>query len=198
MVIVCYLPWLRVQLKIFQQFCLLLFLLPLFLNIAEYTILSIEIKLTFMQVKKSLINEFLSISPIALYGMSRSEKKFGNHVLTKLSEMNKETFPIHHKADQIQGKKCWSSINEVKKPVRAAFISLPPKHTIQVVKELKNKAVNYIWLQPGAESDEVIAFCHENDMQVIHGLCIMMFLEPVESIHKFHRFFWRIFNKLEN
>jgi predicted CoA-binding protein len=51
-------------------------------------------------------------------------------------------------------------------------------------------------MQQGSESEKAINYCNENGIDVIHGECILMFAEPVESIHKFHKWLWKIFGKL--
>ena len=30
-----------------------------------------------------------------------------------------------------------------------------------------------IWLQPGPESKAAIAFCHQNNLKVVHDVCVM-------------------------
>jgi predicted CoA-binding protein len=34
--------------------------------------------------------------------------------------------------------------------------------------------IKKIWLQPGAENENTIKFCRENDMDVIYQVCVMM------------------------
>jgi len=31
-----------------------------------------------------------------------------------------------------------------------------------------------VWMQPGSESETAINFCKENNMNVIHGVCVMI------------------------
>jgi len=56
--------------------------------------------------------------------------------------------------------------------------------------------IKSVWFQQGSSSDEAIKFCEEKGMSVVSGECIFMFAEPVDSIHKFHRWIWKIFGKL--
>jgi predicted CoA-binding protein len=64
------------------------------------------------------------------------------------------------------------------------------------VKEAREKGIKSVWFQQGSSSKEAVKFCVENDMSVVDGECILMFTEPVESIHKIHRWIWKIFGKL--
>ena len=51
-----------------------------------------------------------------------------------------------------------------------------------------SQGITHIWMQPGSESAAAIAEAAKAGITVISGECILMFLEPVESFHAFHRF----------
>jgi predicted CoA-binding protein len=34
--------------------------------------------------------------------------------------------------------------------------------------------ITKVWMQPGSESENAIKFCHENDIDVMHGICVMV------------------------
>lgn len=50
-------------------------------------------------------------------------------------------------------------------------------------------------MQQGSESQAAIDFCKENKIDYVSGECIMMFSEPVQSIHRFHRGIWKLIGK---
>jgi hypothetical protein len=51
-------------------------------------------------------------------------------------------------------------------------------------------------MQPGSESAAAIRSCEENNLQVVHGECILMFAEPAAFFHRAHRWIWRMLGKL--
>lgn len=62
-------------------------------------------------------------------------------------------------------------------PIKADVVNVvvPPNVTLKILKELKElKEIPIIWLQPGAESEEVIRFAKENNLPLIHNKCIMV------------------------
>ena len=61
-----------------------------------------------------------------------------------------------------------------------------------------NLGVKNIWMQQGSESENAIEFCNKNEINVIHGECILMFAEPVKSIHSFHRWVNKLIGKYPN
>ena len=51
---------------------------------------------------------------------------------------------------------------------------VPPEVTGAIIKECRQLELNRIWLQPGSESEAVIAFCDENNLKVVHSVCVML------------------------
>ncbi|NOY06371.1 MAG: CoA-binding protein, partial [Chlorobi bacterium] len=56
--------------------------------------------------------------------------------------------------------------------------------------------IRRIWMQQGAESEEAIRFCEEHGINVVHGECIMMFMEDPAFMHRAHRWVWKLLGKL--
>jgi len=73
---------------------------------------------------------------------------------------------------------------------------VPPAETEQVVQEAAAAGIRRVWMQQGAESEAAIRFCEEHGMSVVHGECILMFAQPVDSVHRLHRWIWRLLGKL--
>jgi predicted CoA-binding protein len=69
---------------------------------------------------------------------------------------------------------CYASVKDIPVVCDIADIVTPPEVTKKVVSECKEKGITRVWLQPGAESEEVIKFCKENDIKVVYGLCVML------------------------
>ena len=53
-------------------------------------------------------------------------------------------------------------------------VVVPPEITEQLVKTCKRLGITKVWMQPGSESKVAISFCVENNMDVVHGVCIMV------------------------
>ena len=46
--------------------------------------------------------------------------------------------------------------------------------TEETVIECKNLGIGKVWMQPGSESKGAIRFCRENNIKVLHGVCVML------------------------
>ncbi|MFW5786574.1 MAG: CoA-binding protein [bacterium] len=142
------------------------------------------------------IQAFVSQPALALFGASRGGNKFGNIVMRELKNREYAVFPVHPEAESIDGLRCYRSLEELPEPVGGAVISVKPEQTLEVVKAVHAAGIPRVWMQQGAESKEAIAYCEEHGIDVTSRECILMFLEPVQSIHAFHRFLRRVFGRM--
>lgn len=143
-----------------------------------------------------LIDNFVSSKRIAVVGMSRSGKKFGNMASKELKAKGYEIFPVHPEAQEIDGMTCYPNLKSLSGKVDGVWISIPPKNVPPLLEEAAQIGLKNIWLQQGAWSKEVQQKIDQLELPVISKKCIMMYAAPVHSVHKFHRTIVGIFGKL--
>jgi predicted CoA-binding protein len=90
------------------------------------------------------------------------------------------------------------TIESVKDSVDGAIISVPKSECEAAVRQAIDAGIPRLWLQAGCDSKEALALCEEKGVPVIHGACVLMYAEPVESIHRFHRGLWKMFGLLQD
>lgn len=142
------------------------------------------------------VEGFLSEKEIAVIGASRSGGKFGNMVIKELGEKGYTLYPIHPEADSVDGVKSFRSYAELPKPVSATFIAVAPDKCAAAVKEAHAAGIDRMWIQQMSQSPEAVAYCEQNGIDAVTKECILMYAEPVGSIHKFHRFFRKLFGRM--
>jgi predicted CoA-binding protein len=70
-----------------------------------------------------------------------------------------------------------TSVAELPDEVTSISVITPPKISEKVVQQAVAKGIRNIWLQPGAESDEVIRYCEEQGLNLIaDGTCVLVVL----------------------
>ena len=143
-----------------------------------------------------LINDFVNSKRIAIVGMSRSGKKFGNMAGKELKSKGYEIFPVHPEAQEIDGLTCYPDLKSLTGKVDAVWISISPKNVSPVLEEAAQIGLKNIWLQQGAWSAEVQQTIDQLQLPVVTKKCIMMYAPPVKSVHKFHHTIMGIFGKL--
>ena len=143
-----------------------------------------------------LIDDFISSKRIAVVGMSRSGKKFGNMASKELRAKGYEIFPVHPEAHEIDGLACYPDLKSLGGKVEAVWISVPPAKVPAVLEEAAQIGLKNIWLQQGAWSNEVQETIDQLKLPVVSRKCILMYAPPVKSVHKFHRTIVGLFGKL--
>ena len=146
---------------------------------------------------KETIEDFISQRSLAVVGVSRGGKGFGNMAMRELKARGYTLYPIHPSAETLEGEACYPNLGALPEKVGGVLVVVPPAQTEQVVQDAHVAGITRVWMQQGAESDAAIRYCEQNGMQAVHGKCIMMFANP-QSFHKFHHWVNTLFGKLYN
>lgn len=141
------------------------------------------------------VDQFLEQKSLAIAGVSRSGKGFGNAVLKDLTAKGYEILPVHPEAAEVGGVRAYPSLAELPPEVGGLILVVPPKQTEVLVQKANELGIRRVWMQQGAESEAAIQFCAKNGIDAVHGECIMMFAQP-SGIHRFHRWLNGVFGKL--
>jgi hypothetical protein len=141
------------------------------------------------------VEGFLAEKTLAIAGVSRSGKGFGNSALKDLTDKGYEVLPVHPEAEEVGGVRCSPTIAELPKEVGGLILVVPPDQSEKLVRQAKDAGIKRVWMQQGAESAAAIGYCESNGIDVVHGECIMMFAQPT-GFHRFHRWLNGLFRKL--
>jgi hypothetical protein len=141
------------------------------------------------------IKSFLNLKNIAVIGVSSKNRGFGVSVFRHLKNNGYTVFGVNKNGGFSDSVKLYNSISMIDAKIDGVITVVPPSETEIIVQEAKELGINNIWMQQGSESKNAIAFCNDNKMNVVHHECIMMFVEPVKSIHSFHRWINKLIGK---
>ena len=148
------------------------------------------------QSTKAAVENFVGQHKLAVVGVSRDTKKFGNAAYKALKEKGYQVYPINRNVETIEGDRCYADLSALPEKMDGVVIVVPPAETEKVVREADAAGIKNVWMQQGAESGEAIRYCQEHGLNEVHGECIMMFAPPVTSVHRWHRGAWKLFGKL--
>lgn len=135
----------------------------------------------------SAIAAFLAAQSFAVVGVSADRRKFGNALFRAMRDQGLQVVPLHRTLDMVEGAKCYRSVAQLRGTVDAVVTAVPPAETERVVQECAEAGIGRIWMQPGSSSERALGLARERGMEIVHGECVLMFLEPVRSVHAFHR-----------
>jgi predicted CoA-binding protein len=147
---------------------------------------------------KQDIQEFLSQKTIAMAGLSRDEKSTSASIKKELQSKGYRILAVNPNASSIGGETCYPSLSALPEKVGGVLVVTGPSQSGKVVSEAAKLGINRVWVQLGAQSPEAAAACAAPGMAAVNGKCIMMFAEPVSSIHGVHRWFAKVFGTLPN
>jgi uncharacterized protein len=142
---------------------------------------------------KADIEGFLAQKTIAMAGVSRDSKSFSANAMKELTTKGYTVIPVNPNAESIGDRKCYPSLAKLPQKVGGVLVCTAPAHTEAVVREAAAAGIARIWIQQGAQSEEALAFCREKSLPAVSRQCILMYAEPVGSIHGFHRWVKRLF-----
>lgn len=111
---------------------------------------------------------------IAIIGASPDRAKFGNKAVRIYAGQGYTVYPVNPKVETIEGHKAYKSINDVpEQKLDRVSVYLPPAVGLQVIGDIAKKQVGELWLNPGAESDELIEKAGRLGLNVIAACSIV-------------------------
>ncbi|HTI98263.1 MAG TPA: CoA-binding protein [Dongiaceae bacterium] len=110
---------------------------------------------------------------VAVIGASSDHNKFGNKAVRAYLQQGYQVYPVHPRETTIEGLPVYASIRAV--PVRPNVVSVyvPPPVLESLLPEIAGKGCDELWLNPGTESDVVLAKAEQLGLNVIQACSIV-------------------------
>ena len=124
------------------------------------------------------IDAFLAEGPWAVVGASSNRAKYGNKVLRCYQQNDKAPlYAVHPRETEIEGVPAHPNLVSLPEAPRAISIITPPDVTEEVVHDAIAAGVEFLWMQPGAESQHAIEIAEHAGLGVIAGgPCLLVVL----------------------
>ncbi len=94
---------------------------------------------------------------VAVIGASADRRKFGNRAVRAFQAQGHTVIPINPHETNIEGLTTYKSVLDVPGPIDMATVYVQPDVGVGVMDELARKGIGEVWLNPGADDDQVIA-----------------------------------------
>ena len=91
-----------------------------------------------------------------------------------MKNKNIQVYGINPKATTIEGDPAFKDLESLPSPPDIINLVIPPKLGLDFLKSASQKGYDYFWLQPGAESEEIIQFLEENHKNYLAYSCVMV------------------------
>jgi len=104
---------------------------------------------------------------IAIVGASKDKAKFSNKAVRAFKKKHHVVFPVNPNVREIEGLKCYPNLFEVPLELDAVSMYVPPEIGIKIAEDIIKIGIKKVYLNPGAESDEIKNLLKNNDVEVI-------------------------------
>ena len=110
---------------------------------------------------------------VAVVGASRDRRKFGNKAVRAYQQQGHKVYPVHLTETVIEGLPAYKSILDVPERPDMVSVYLHPEQLQAVLPDIAIKGCDELWLNPGAESPEIIAEAERLGLNVIQACSIV-------------------------
>src|SRR5688500_9737079 len=106
---------------------------------------------------------------VAVIGASSKRHKFGNKALRAYLSQGYRVFAINPNEEQVEGIKTYASVLDVPGPIDLATVYVPGHIGVRVMEDIAKKGIPEVWLNPGADDDEVVKRARALGVNVIQA-----------------------------
>jgi predicted CoA-binding protein len=104
---------------------------------------------------------------VAIVGASADRSKFSNKAIHAHVRAGYDVYPVNPKEQSIEGLTCYKSVIEIPVALDRVSLYLPPAVGVKVLDDIAKKGCQELWVNPGAESPELIAKARELGLNAI-------------------------------
>jgi predicted CoA-binding protein len=110
---------------------------------------------------------------VAIIGASGNRQKFGNKAVRAFLQQGYAVYPINPNEPEVEELATFKTIRDV--PVRPQMISVyvPPPIVLKVLPDIAVRGCDELWLNPGTESEAVLAEAKRLGLSVIQACSIV-------------------------
>jgi len=110
---------------------------------------------------------------VAVIGASSKRHKFGNKALRAFVNQGYTVFAINPYEREVEGIRTYPSVLDVPGEIDMATVYVPPHIGVRIMEELARKGIPEVWLNPGADGDEVVTRARALGLKTVQACSIM-------------------------
>jgi uncharacterized protein len=110
---------------------------------------------------------------VAVVGASSDRNKFGNKALRAFKAEGYTVIPINPNEREVEGMATYASVLDVPEQIDMATLYVQPEVGLRLLPEFEQKQIGEIWVNPGADSDELLTEARRRKLNVIAACSII-------------------------
>jgi predicted CoA-binding protein len=125
-----------------------------------------------MDTISTLLNEGDPV--VAVVGATDNPRKYGNLIYLDLKEKGFRVYPVNPTRATVDGDPTFATLAELPEAPDIVNFVVPPTRTLRVLKQAKGLGFTTVWVQPGAENEDVLSYLDEQGFDYLANACIMV------------------------
>jgi len=110
---------------------------------------------------------------VAVIGASSDRSKYGNRAVRAYVKQGYQVFPVNPKEEMVEGVPAYRSVLDIPHAIDRATLYLPPQIGIKILPEIAQRAPGEFFVNPGAESEELLAAAADLGLKPILACSIL-------------------------
>lgn len=119
------------------------------------------------------LSNFLKCNSFAVAGVSSNEEKYGTICFRDLLKAGKTVYGINPRLDELDGQPIYADVAALPETPDVLVLVVHFKIGEGLVEQAAERGIKRVWMQPGADSRELIDRCVELGLDVVHNQCVM-------------------------
>lgn len=111
---------------------------------------------------------------MAVVGATDDASKYGYVIYRDLKGKGFTVYPVNPNRPSVDGDKTFEHVGAIPESPTIVNIVVPPQVTLNILQQCLDLGLKNVWLQPGAESPEVMTFLQGHDFNYLANTCIML------------------------
>ena len=108
-----------------------------------------------------------------MIGASNDRTRWGNKSVRAFQQRGFKVYPVHPTDTNVEGLATYKSISDVPERPDTVTVYVRPQVLLKLLPEIAAKGCDELWLNPGTESDEVLAEAERLHLNVIQACSII-------------------------
>jgi len=115
----------------------------------------------------------MATGSIAVIGANNDRTRYANKAVRAWAARGYRVYPVHPQDKEVEGMPAYGRVTDIPDPVNEATLYIRPSAGIRVLDDLKAKGIRRVYVNPGADSPELLAKAESLGLETIVACSIM-------------------------
>jgi predicted CoA-binding protein len=113
------------------------------------------------------------VPSVAVIGASNARGKYGNRAVRAYLRQGWTVYPVNPNEPEVEGLRTFARVTDIPGPVDRASLYVPASVGVTLLDGIKEKAIPELFVNPGAESDELLDKAERLGLNTIQACSIV-------------------------